>query len=54
VRIDKVQPEVEYVLRLSYTDLHDLYHMMLNFHRKPECNLTYAEQEFFQALREHA
>jgi DUF971 family protein len=54
VRIDKVQPETEYVLRLSYADLHDLYHMMLELSRAGTISFTSTEDRFFEALRAHA
>jgi hypothetical protein len=45
-------PPAEYVLRLSYEELHDLYHTMLDLGR---CRiLSPAESDFYQALKEHA
>lgn len=45
------------MLRLDYMDLHSLYHMMLEFARDAQrngCHLASTEEQFFQALKEHA
>jgi hypothetical protein len=48
-------PPREYVLRLDYTDLHDLYHFMLKVSGGPfGIRTDTIEWEFFQALKEHA
>lgn len=53
----KIEKDTTYVLTLDYTDLHALYHMMLESARDAErngCHLASTEEQFFQALKEHA
>lgn len=48
------QPPAQYVLTLDYTELHELYHLMLDMDRAGKLYPGGIAQGFFVALKAHA